>query len=529
MSRAAQLAWARRRAAEGLLEVGLPALVAFAAWYGLLRLLEVPAPQRRLTALEVAVLFGAGGALLGHAIGRTTWLLGWRRPGVDAGAALVGAAIVLPLVLWLGQAGFEARCLALGGAVADLEGPVCQVEPALRNADLPGTLLRGQAVGLPWVALWVGVAAALGALGRRDRRLLPSGAARDLLSRLAFLPAAGSESAASRRPGADFVACGSPTLWGEPCGQLYAEGHTPARDQRCVRCQQPFQPVGADRTLAVYSLACADLDALHTWETADSTVWDVDGASQAKERARRSNQRRWVRVATVRVPEILTVAQVLALALDEVRAGSAADTTEDPEIVRARALALARASRVAAWLWFGGDVGQRLVDAQPTDGEVALAVGPTRLADLVRGRAGEVALQLETGLLPLCLWHGRLAGDKVRRARSCVWIPVTGARQDGAWAPRIEGAALLRWLSLPRGQGGAAEETDLTAYEGGAGAREGLEWVRATPGERGEPDPGRREPGDALAEWSWFELKHVELLRQRGVVLVAQERAGEAG
>ncbi len=528
MSGAAQLAWARRRAAEGVVEVGLPAVVALAAWYGLERLLEVPAPQRRLTPAEVAVLFGAAGVLVGHAIGRVTWLSGARRPGVAAGVAGVGAALALALTLWLGRGGFAARCQELGGALADGGAPVCQVNPVLRSADLPGTLLRGQAVGAPWVGVWVCVAAALGALGRRDRRLFPSGAARDLLSRLSFLPAAGRASAASNRPGAALVACGSPTLWGEPCGQLYAEGLAPARGQRCVRCQQPFQPVGADRTLHIYSRVNAELDALHTWETADSTVWNAGEASQAQERARRSGQARWVRLTTVSVPEILTVAQVLALVLESLAAG--AESSEDPSVVRARALALNRASRVAAWLWFGKDIGQRLMDAQPTDGDVALAVGPTRLQDLLRGRAGEVALQLETGLLPLGLWTGRRGKDTLLRARTCVWIPVTGAQADGAWVPRVEGAALLRWLSLTRGQGGVAEETELAPYEGGSPARSGaLEWARATPGAGGEPDPTRREPGDALAEWSWFELKHIELLRQRGVVLVARERAGEAG
>jgi hypothetical protein len=210
-------------------------------------------------------------------------------------------------------------------------------------------------------------------------------------------------------------------------------------------------------------------------------------------------------------------------------------------IADAAALAASRASRVAAWIW-SGNVSHLLTHARPTN-DVLLAVGATRLLDLIDGAGDDLVLQLDLGLLPLELRLGFrtsfLAEDRpplVQYSRTSLWIPTAppprSSEGNGVWVPRVEGDALRAWLATDRlrsaDERGATIPLPYRSRTGDESAddripmpREGsLDYVRVrVDPASGDPVPGR-QLGDSIAEWDWLDLPQLQLLRREALMLV---------
>ena len=547
------------RLIEGTVELLGPILISAAAIAAAYVLLSTPTPASRLSLVEVSVLLGGSVTLLSWAGSRLCFLAGWRLPWRAVIVGWVLSGLLLTALSLLTMWGFQIQCDALGGQVVDATSwlaaratpPACQIGAVAANDYLPGVILRA-----PWSfqlhpALWVGMAVCsmLGALAFRDRRLLVTRLGVRILDRLHLAPAAGSESALSRIEGGRIQACGNPTLWDEPCGQIYPAEQRLRPGEWCVRCQQPYHRSLPEITLRVFSIAHADIDVLNGIERLDTQSWRTDRDMPAD---LRSSQPRWVELGELRVPEVLSVAQTLALAHEQLSAWSA--SSEDESVKRAAALAKQRASRVSAWLWFGS-VDSRLIYARPTR-EAALAIGATRLQDLTDNRGGEIHLQLDTGLLPLSL---RLAFFREKEGEAIIenvsrdlWIPVSAGwqpRAPGVWVPRVEGKAIRAWLSTERLRAEtprASQPIPYQPYEERGDevpqkpamtmeqvvALSGRLELRRVPLCRGNsqhgegrlrPDLSRRILGDSLGEWSWLEWRQIELLRRECLVLVERE------
>lgn len=531
------------RAEEGAIESGVPVVVLGAAWAGAWRVFAAPAGGRSITPVELAMVLGALGVVAGWALGRQLVVFGRRNPWAIALTAAGGALAFGAALSWGVGSSFASACAELAGAIERLESWASPAAPRLAcriggvpgNPYIPGTLIHPNWDGTLSVPGWIGLSgmAMLGGLGLRERRLLPTRIARRLSESLALAPAAGARAVAGGLgPSGAVQACANPTLWGEVCGQVYPVERAFEPGEWCVRCQQPFRAAGRVLELNVVGLRTVDLDVLNGLERLDALSWPR--GEPAPPDARVSGQERWALLGRVRVPDVLTVAQALAL----VHARLPEWGTQGPT-AEAAALAAARASRVAAWLWFGR-AADRLTYARPT-AELRFAFGTARLRDLVAGSAEEITLQLELGLLPLELRTGFrqtfLADGRpavLQNLKQDLWVPVGPlgeVAQPGVWVPRIEGAGLRAWLSLDRlrpaearGVVSALPYRALDAAEPPAPRPGGLDLQRfALDPTRGEP-VASAAPGASIADWDWFDGEHIELLRQQCLVLV---NAGE--
>lgn len=521
-----------RRMTETVNEAVVPMAASAGAWLAARYALSGPAVGAPLAPFERFVVLGAVAVLVAWYTGRQLALADVRRPWLCALWSVGAVAVAIwSLSVFVGW-GFESGCTALGGTVLETRPllstahTVCRIGGVPDNPYLPGTLLRPTwdgTLGVP-AALGLGVVGLLAGLGLRNVRLWPTRMGLTVVDELRMAPAAGPAAVAGG--GDEVQGCGNPTLWGEPCGQLYDARRVFEPGEWCLRCAQVYRRAERTVTFRVVTLFTADVDVLNGLERLDALAWP-QGDPQPPD-ARLSGQERWVRVGQIEVPDVVTVATLLGLVHARLKGwmGRAPEHAQP-----AFELAMARMSRLSAWIWFGQH-DNRLTYARPTDRAV-LAVGPTRLRDLALEVGEELVLQLDIGLLPLDLRTGFrrtfLAADRdaeVQNSRQDLWIPVVGPvpPADGLWVPRIEGAALRAWLSLDRLHDDSVRGvTSPRPYVASGPPATGrvrpgsLDLVRA-PIVANEPG-AERVPGDSIAEWAWMEQRQIELLRQQALVM----------
>jgi hypothetical protein len=541
-----------QRAKEGLIEAMVPLFAAFGGWYLLHKVLSAPAMSRPLTTLELTVLLGACSALTGWAISRQLYLLRQRRPWVILFVTMLFVAMITMLVSSASSSSFKTWCTetAVGEMVAatgfidgstDLDA--CRVGGVPGNPYLPGVVYRANWPGWPTPLLWAFMlgTGALASLALRDKRLFPSRLGEKLFRRLMLAPAAGSETAAGKpKPkAANVQACANATMWGELCGQIYAAEKEFHRGENCARCYQTYRRAQQELSFRVVTLFSDSIDVLNGLERMDTVSWGRNEPMPPD--ARISGQERWVELGTLRVPDVITVAQTLALAQESMGTW---ETDADPRTKEAIRIARGNASRVSGWIWFG-PVADRLTYARPTS-RSQLAIGPTRLRDIVPQGGEELTLQLDIGLLPLelrvgfrktFLEEGRSA--EAQNSKVDMWIPISPRKlpkdQAGMWVPRVEGAAMRAWLSTerlrPAEERGTSAPLPYVVYradeappDSSKGARPGsLDFVRM-PLDRGRSEPTMvRAVGGSIAEWDWLEWEQIELLRQESLVLMESD------
>ncbi len=537
------------RAKEGAIESTIPLAIAVAGWYVAYRFLSAPAIVRPLTALELTALFGCCAALTGWAWSRQLYLLRQRRPVVLVINAMIIAGLVLLLLPRFTRGSFSTWCAEEAGGEVVRDTPlvddgeparVCRVGGVPGNPYLPGTVFRPSWAGdvTPGLVLLVLAVAGISALGFRDRRLVPTGLASKLAQRLVLAPAAGIKTATGKpkAKGLDIQACANATMWGELCGQIYSKDKTFLPGESCVRCYQRFQPAQRAISFRVVTLFSGNVDELNGVERTDTVSW-ARGAPMPAD-ARLSGTERWITLATVTLPDVLTVAQALALIHEMLPKWAA---TDDRRVKFAAKLAIQRASKVSCWIW-SGRVADRMVYARPTR-RAKLAIGPTRLRDLVPEVGEELTLQLDIGLLPLELRLGfrktfldEERGAETQNSKVDMWIPVSPPRlpkqQAGVWVPRVEGQALRVWLSTERlradDERGTSTPLPYHVHDPRNGGppsdgspRPGsLDLVRMPLDRDGAEPVALGSVGASIAEWDWLEWEQIQLLRTEALVLV---------
>lgn len=528
----------------------MPFVLAGLAWAAVIGLLKAPAAGRPLSQLELAVVLGATVALTGWAVSRQLRVFHRRSPRAAVLWTWAVCALCLLVTGPLLRVGFAATCAELGGQVVDVVPPAvagpealaslaCQRGGLPGNPYLPGVLLAPAWDGRPTAPLlaWLALASATGALGLRDLRLRPTAIPRKLAEALWLAPAAGDDAVLGGvGPDGRVVACTNPTLWGEPCGQLYGAAAAPGEGGWCRRCQQPFQAETRQLELSVVSLFTDQVDVLNGLERLDALAWGWGESPPADPRL--SGQERWVELGRIELPAVLTVSQALALVHDRLAAWG----DGDPHRREAIDLARRRASRLCAWLWRGWHPA-RLTYARPTD-EARFAVGTMRLSDLAPPGSGPLTLQLDIGLLPvevrMAFRRTFVEPDRapvVQNSRFDLWLPTGppehGPGAPGLWVDRVEGDALRSWLATDRIRPADARGVSSplpylppgseVPEAPGAPAAGSLDLVRMAL-RQGRP-VGPPAPGASIAEWSWLQWEQIELLRRESLVLVSREVA----
>lgn len=535
-----------RRAAEGALESTVPVVIAGLSWYAAYKTLSGASAGRPATSVELAVVLGACAGITAWAVARQFFIMGKRKPKT---LAIFGTALAVGAVAGMGpgvRLGFANLCTdTLGGQLValvdlvsdDIKRNACQVRAVPANDYLQGTLILPVWDGYlsVWQWLLMVLMGLFGALGPRMQRLRRTAVGEKIDGMLRLAPAAGSAGAAGKPAPqqAQIVACKNPTLWGEPCAQVYAKEKVFQPGEWCVRCQQAFTPTERVLRFTVVSLMTAELDVLNGLERQDTLSWDW--GAPMDEDPRISGQERWAVIGTVELPDVITVAQALAFIHESLApwAGS-----KDKRVEAAATLAKERASRLCCWIWFGRHV-SRLTYARPTH-DVAFASGPTRLRDLIPDTGRELMLQLDIGLLPVevrTAFRQTLNSgvSLLQNSKRDVWLPVGPlgrvAKHQGVWVDRIEGEGLRTWLSTAR----------IPTQEQ-AGVPMPLPYLPVTshppPSDfevtddavidlvRRPIDPDSDEPimvaspGESVAEWAWLEWEQIELLRRQCLVQV---------
>ena len=551
MSLDPRLALGRWRVAEALVEASVPSLGALGGWIFLERVLGAPTAARPLTGLELGALFGAAAALTGWMAGRQLHLAGRKSPWSPVVLGSVYIAVALIVLPGLATGSFAEACAESAGEVVlsqPLRSPSgaarCRIGGVADNPYLPGALLRPSWSGdtPPWLWAVALASGALGALGLRDRRVRPSAMGRRLFALLRYAPAGGTRAGVGPPPIEEgrIIACANPTLWGEVCGQIYSADRVFQAGEACARCGMAFQRAEREITLKVVSLFSADSDVLNGLEKADTVSWQRDEPMTPD--ARVSGAERWVQLGVLTLPDVVSAATALAIAHERLEAWGAASSRAR----EAAAIAQARASRVSAWLWFGA-LSHRLTYARPTERAV-LALGATRLRELVPEGGEEVWLQLDVGLLPVELRYGfRKArpgrAPELQNSKTDLWLPVAPAElprdRQGVWIPRVEGEALRVWLSTERlrddpDAGGAVPLPYLPWRPGPEGAPPpdpfadatpepgSLDYVRSPLDKDGAEPTLERSLGDSIADWDWMEQEQIGLLRRQCLVLMSR-------
>lgn len=465
----------RWRARELAVESAVPLWAAGAAIAALYQISAEASSAAPLSLLELTVLLCATAALVAWAAARQLWLSGDRRA---RRALVVGIGAALAAVQSTGSAAgsaFEEQCAKeLAGQVLQLtprgwlNTMVCQSGGVAGNPALQGVLYRARWDGEVPVVLWpllVLVSGTVG-VGLRGRRLRPTSVPVRLAALLERRPAVGLAGALGDPLPKDgrVVACANRTWWGASCGQIYSADRVWSPGEWCRRCRLPFH---ADRNtvqLDVLLPVSADLPTLNAMERVDTQSW-APGTPLRALGSSVSGAPRWVRVGGMNIPSILPVSMVISLAHDLLPLWAAGAT---PEAASAIALAQARASRLVAWLWAGEVLG-RLHLATPSR-SLMIVSGGARLRDLISGGTGRLALQLDIGVLPIEVRAGYLhrprpesraelgepwasLGYVANNLKYTTWIatrPDQETTPSGLWVPRIEGDALIRWLSRER-------------------------------------------------------------------------------
>ncbi len=551
-------AMGRWRGGEGAIEILLPLLVMGGAWFFVYGVLSAPMGVRPFTVMELWACLGACVGLTAWAISRQLYMGGKRSPW-----SLVSTSVIVSLGLaWL-VAGrvekaftdncseaFEGEIIQLAAIdqgdtfanLANTSGVACKVGGVVDNVYLVGTLMRpawdGQ-LTVPLLLFLVAVAV-FATLGLRTVRMRPTSIAFKLMKLLRFAPAKGSKAAMGEPAPSkgEVVACNNPTLWGETCGQIYSKEKEWYAGEWCVRCQQAFVPAPRTFTFRIVTLFTGDVDILNGIERIDTVSWPR-GEPIAPD-GRLSGQERWVVLGTMEFPDIITVAQALALVHEQLETWKGSD---DARVHVAARAAVARSSKVSCWFW-RGQLSHRLTYARPTN-DVLLAMGPQRLRDLIEDGGDELWLQLDIGLLPLELRTGFKKtfvedgrAPELQNSKFDLWVPVSNQKLSsedlGLWVPRVEGHALRSWLSLdrlrsdkikgvtvplpylrydPSNRGRPPEGHDLLPTPGS------LDMVRYPMNNMGMEPEGERRIGASISEWDWMEWKQIELLRKECLVL----------
>ncbi len=548
----------RWRGLEGAIEVSAPVTILGATLYFSYTFLGAPAVGRPMTWMELWAILGAVSAVCSWAVSRQMFMLGRTSPWTIVFAGLMVAGLVTFVLPGRVVSSFETTCVeTMKGVLIESTpvdasqidatqipkgGKLCRVGGVQDNPYLPGTIMRATWNGKvsPFLLVFLGLVSAASSMGLRDVKIRRTAVASKLFSLLRFAPASGSASAMGKpKPNmkkGSVVACGNATLWGETCAQIYASERVWGPGEWCLRCQQPFTKYQKEITFKVTSLFTADVDVLNGIERLDTVSWPR-GEPIAPD-ARLSGEERWVLLGAITLPDVISVAQALALVHEVIPkwAGS-----ENPRVKYAATLAQKRASKVAAWVWYGA-VSHRLTYARPTT-DVAFALGSQRLRDVVRDGGDEIWLQLDIGLFPLevrtgfkktFLEEGR--APELQNSKFDLWIPVSNPRAGkvaaNLWVPRVEGDALRLWLSL-----------DRLRPEGVKGATIPLPYLRYNPDDRGNPGSDRaprpgtldmvryplnangmepiaeRAVGASVIEWDWLEWEQISQLRQDCLVL----------
>ena len=93
--------------------------------------------------------------------------------------------------------------------------------------------------------------------------------------------------------------------------------------------------------------------------------------------------------------------------------------------------------------------------------KVLMAMGTTRLRDLITDSGETLNFQLDVGLLPVEMrsaFHMSFVDkepdqDRYQNSKYDIWLPIgpkLSANFAGLWVPRVEGDALRKWLSVGR-------------------------------------------------------------------------------
>lgn len=556
-------AMGRWRGFEGGMEITIPLFLTGGIWFFAYKQLSNLSAVRPFTTLELWAVLGGAVGLTAWAISRQLYMAGRRWPWTLVVSTTLMTLGVTYLVSTRVAKAFKINCEeVLGGRVTSLipfdqgdttlnqaaeGGMVCQYGAVEDNVYLIGTLFRPVWDGQISIALWIflAVVCVFTALGMRTRRLMPTKISFKVMNLLRFAPASGSASAMGKEKPKDgnVVACKNPTLWGETCGQIYAAEKEWYPGEWCGRCRQPFTPAPRRFTLKIVSLFTGDVDVLNGLERVDTVSWPR-GEPIAPD-GRLSGQERWVHLDTMDFPDIITVAQMLALVHERLPklVGS-----EDERVMVAARTAVARASRIACWIW-RGKLSHRLTYARPNN-DISLALGTQRLRDVIEDGSEELWLQLDVGLLPLELRTGfkktfveEGRPPELQNSKVDLWIPVSNPFQQkeeaGLWVPRVEGQAMRKWLSLDQIRAGyikgITQPLPYLRYD-----KERMlqgETSKAPEGHDKVPDPGtldisrypfiesgmepasQRPLGASVAEWDWMEWSQIELLRKECLVL----------
>lgn len=451
------------RGFEGAIEIAVPMTVAGVVFFRIKALMEQVSMGRPLTVLEVFVLLGAMTAVISWAVSRQMFLSGRRKPIVIAVMATIFSCGAVYGLVKLLASGFESSCvdvfegvlIQIDGVWKGQKGLACQVGSIAGNNYIPGALIRpawdGQASGLLWV--FMTIVATFSSVALRDVRVRPTKIVKKLYKLLEFAPASGLDGVLGEKAKDGRVqACSNSTFWGEICGQLYSADKKFEPGEWCGRCNQTYTKADFNLTFNIVTLFSDNIDLLNMLEKKDTLSWDVPGRIPAD--GRQSGVERWVVVGQVTVPDVISVSQLLSITHAQLDNWQ----SDNERVQSAIDLAKKRASKLYGWIWFGRQT-KRLTYARPTN-KVLMAVGTTRLRDLVTDSGDELYLQLDIGLLPLEMRTAfyKTFRDEKRVARyqnskSDIWVPIAprlSAELAGMWVPRVEGEALRKWLATGR-------------------------------------------------------------------------------
>ena len=470
------------RGFEGSIEIAVPVTVAGLVFFRIKNVMVQAAMGRPLTSLEIMVMLGAMVAVISWAVSRQMFLGGKRKPiwiAVLAVCFSLGAVWGLTKML---SSGFETSCAKVyKGVIIELasiwkneKSIACQVGGIPGNNYIPGALIRpawdGQASGLLWVFL--SIVSIFSSVAMRDVRVRPTQIVKKLYKLLEYAPASGLKGVLGPKAGDGRVqACANSTFWGEICGQLYSADKKFEPGEWCGRCNQTYTKADFELTFNIVTLFTDNIDLLNMLEKKDTLSWDVPGRIPAD--GRQSGVERWVVIGQVTVPDVISVSQLLSIT-HELLGGM---KSENERTQSAIDLAKKRASKLYGWVWFGRQT-KRLTYARPTN-KVQMAVGTTRLRDLVTDSGDELYLQLDIGLLPLEMrtaflktFQDEKRAPRYQNSKADIWVPIAPKLTDklaGMWVPRIEGDALRKWLATGRlqeeGKLGVTIPCPYTVYE----------------------------------------------------------------
>ena len=452
------------RGQETAYESALPILFAGYAFWHLKGVLQSPSMGKPLTNLELSICLGALVAVVSWTVSRQMYLAGKRKP---VNISILSLLFSLGAVYGLSRtsvSGFETFCVEeLKGAIAEsvsffVDGSskmVCKIGGIPDSSYVPGTLVRpawnGALPGYLWALM--SVMAITSSVAFRDKRLIPSGVVKKVYKLLQYAPAAGLDGVLGEKAKDGRVqACANPTFWGEICGQMYSADKVFEPGEWCGRCNQNYVKAERELKFTIITLFTDNIDLLNALEKKDTLSWDVGNRIPAD--GRQSGVERWVELGTVSVPDVISVSQLLSIAHsllpswagESERTKSAVDVAKD------------RASKLYGWIWFGRQT-KRLTYARPTN-KVLMALGTTRLRDLITDSGEDLYLQLDIGLLPVEMrtafkktFLDERRGPRFQNSKFDIWVPVApklAAKLAGLWVPRVEGEALRKWLSTGR-------------------------------------------------------------------------------